>query len=288
MIGNQLNIDLFKKLEIKDTKNWFEIKNGQVEVKEFKLEQQGIDMLIGGTHSFTQNMDYKIKAKIPRELLRKSGVGQAADKGLDFLNKQAGKFGVNIAQGDFIDMDINILGSIASPKIKIKPTGSGGKSFKETAVDQIIDLKDKAIDEAKDKIKEETDKVKTDFVAKMNKEIDAVNKQLNPRIKKLEEDADAQVESLRKSKQKEIDKVKSEAYRQADLLVENAGNNLFKKKAAEIAAKKAKKVADKIAADSSSKIDGQVLKTRETAQKPIDKLKKQRDDKIIAIRKKYE
>lgn len=188
-LGDKLNVSAFKSLAIKDTKNWFTIKDGMVNISEFDYSFQDIAMKISGQHGLDQDMNYSIKAKIPRALLQQSGVGQAADKGLNFLSKEAGKFGVNIAQGDFIDMDINVLGSITSPKINIKPTGSGGKSFKETAKDQINDLKDKAIDEAKDRLKTETDKAKAAAEQKAKEEMDKVKAKAKAEAEKKAKEA---------------------------------------------------------------------------------------------------
>ena len=287
-IGEKLNIKYLKdhKINLKGTKNWFEIDNGFVNVKEFPLDYQGIDMLIEGKHSFTNEMDYNIKAKIPSKLIGKGNVGNAAKTGLKFLNEQASKIGVDLNVGEFVNVLINLTGSMTNPKVNIKLLSSEGEAA--TIKDVVKNVVNTVKDSVTTVVTEKVEEVKKDFTAEMNKQIDAVNAELNPRIKKLESDADAQAESLRKRKQREIDKVKSEAYKQADLLVEKAGSNPFKKKAAEIGAKKAKEKADKIAESASAKIDGQVMKTRETAQRPIDKLKKERDDRIAAIRKKYE
>jgi len=285
-LGDKLNMSAFKTLKIKDTKNWFTVKDGKVNIAEFDYAFQDIAMKISGEHGLSQDMDYNIKAKIPSKLIGKGNVGTAAKTGLKLLNDQASKIGIDLNVGEFVNVLINMKGSMTKPKINVKLLSSEGEAATiKDVVNQVVEtVKDSVTTVVTTKVKE----TKADLVAKMNKEIDAVNKRLNPRIKKLEEDADAKAESLRKRKQIEIDKVKSDAYKQADLLVEKAGNNFLKKKAAEIAAKKAKEAADKIAVNASAKIDGQVLKTRETAQKPIDKLIKQRDDKISTIRKKYE
>jgi len=194
-------------------------------------------MKISGQHGINQDMDYSIKAKIPRALLQKSGVGQAADKGINFLSKEASKFGVNIAQGDFIDMDINILGSISSPKIRIKPTGSGGKSFKETAKDKINDIKDKAVEKAKDKIKEEADKAKAAAEQKAKEEMEKAKAKIKAEAeKKAKEAADKikqQVQDSIANKAKEVieDKIGDEV---KDKLKEVKDKwNPFKKKPAE-------------------------------------------------------
>lgn len=188
-IGNQLNINAFKKVSLKNTKNWFNIKDGKIEIKPFDYKVDDIAMKIGGSHGLNQDMDYLIKAKIPRDLLGKSGVGQVANKGLDFLSKQASKLGVNILQGDYIDMDINVLGTIKSPKIKIKPTGSGGQAFKDNANDRLNNLKDQAIKEAKDKLKEEADKAKEAARKKAEEEAAKLKQQAEEEAKKAAEAA---------------------------------------------------------------------------------------------------
>ncbi len=285
-LGEKLNISAFKTLRIKDTKNWFTVKDGKVNIAEFDYAFQDIAMKISGEHGLSQDMDYNIKAKIPSKLIGKGKVGNATKTGLKFLNDQASKIGIDLNVGEFVNVLINMQGSITSPKLNVKLLSSEGKAatIKDVAKEVVNTVKDSVTTVVTEKVKE----TKADLVAKMNKEIDSVNSRLNPRIKKLEEEADAKAEALKKRKQQEIDKIKNEGYKQADLLVKKAGNNPFKKKAAEIAAKQAKKKADKIAEAASAKIDGQVLKTRQTAQKPIDKLIKERDNKIAAIRKKYE
>ena len=287
-IGEKLNIKYLKdhKINLKGTKNWFEIENGFVNVKEFPLDYQGINMKIEGKHSFTNEMDYNIKAKIPSKLIGKGNVGNAANTGLKFLNKQASKIGIDLNVGEFVNVLIKLKGSMTNPKIDIKLLSSEGEaaSIKDVAKEVLNVVKDSVTTVVTEKVQE----VKKDFTAEMNKKIDAINNEFNPRIKKLEAEADAKEAALRKRKQREIDKAKSEAYKQADLLVEKVGSNPFKKKAAEIAAKKAKEKADKIALNASAKIDGTIMKSREEFQKPIERTKKERDDKIAAIRKKYE
>ena len=188
-LGDKLNVSAFNSMPIKDTKNWFTVKDGKVNIAEFDYSVKDIAMKISGQHGISQDMDYLIKAKVPRALLQQSGIGQAADKGISFLSKEASKYGVNIAQGDFIDLDINILGSITAPKINIKPTGSGGKSFKETAKDQINDLKDKAVEEAKNKLKEETDKAKAAAEQKAKEEVDKAKAKIKAEAEKKAQEA---------------------------------------------------------------------------------------------------
>ena len=69
-------------------------------IKEFPLKYQGIDMMIGGSHGITQDIDYDINAKIPMKLINQNAVGAAAKKGLGMLNDQASKLGLNIKENE--------------------------------------------------------------------------------------------------------------------------------------------------------------------------------------------
>jgi hypothetical protein len=153
-IGNQLKTDAFENLDLQNTRNWFEIKNGSLEVKEFDYQVKDIDMKIGGSHSIVraQEMDYSIKAKIPRELLGNNVAGEAVEGGLSTLRKEAGKLGVEWEKSEFVNVQIQLTGGISKPKVGIKLLGTEGKaSLKEAAEDKIR----QEIDEEKEKLKEQ-------------------------------------------------------------------------------------------------------------------------------------
>ncbi|MEM9921393.1 MAG: AsmA-like C-terminal region-containing protein, partial [Bacteroidota bacterium] len=183
-LSGLLDIKALQSLQIKDTKNWFEVKEGKVLVKDFDYSYQGIDMIIGGSHSISQEMDYRIMAKIPRKML-KNNIGQAANKGLDFLNGQASKVGLNIADAEFINVQVNLGGSITSPKVNVKPTGTDGAGFQDQAKQALEETKKQVVDtvktvvnnakeEVKSEIKKETDKVVTDVKDKGKEAIDSL------------------------------------------------------------------------------------------------------------------
>ncbi|MEM9820702.1 MAG: AsmA-like C-terminal region-containing protein, partial [Bacteroidota bacterium] len=201
-LGDLLQINNLKNLKIKDTKNWFELKDGTVVIKEFDYKLDDIAMKISGKHGLNQEMDYKILTKIPRKLLEKNAVGAAANKGLNLLSQEAAKYGVNIDAGEFINVRINLLGSATAPKIKITPTGSDGQSTGAAAGDMVDGLKNKAVDEAKKKLDEEKSKVEA-----------AVNKQVEEAKTKVEEEVDKKVEE---AKEKVTDKVEEEVSKKVE------------------------------------------------------------------------
>ena len=217
-VGNTLGIKEFtEKLKIKGTKNWFEIKDGKVEVKEFDYAVEDIDMKISGFHGLTRDMEYKIKAKIPRSYLEANTIGSAAASGLDALTSQANKLGLNLKQSEFVNVMINLTGSIADPKVGFKLLGTDGEAS--------------VADAAKEQVKEE------------------LNAQKEELLKEGKEELDEQKEALKEEAQKEIDQAKAQAEaavkEEKEKLQEQIGKEA-EQKASEILGEKGKESADKI------------------------------------------
>ncbi len=272
-VADQLNISALKSLNIKDTKNWFDIIDGKMVLREFDYSHKGIDMVMGGSHGLNQDMDYTILAKIPRAMWSGSSAGKAAGKGLDLLKGEAGKLGVNLDIGDFIDVQVKILGNVKNPKIKIKPIGSGGKSLKETATEIIKD----AVNEVKEEIKEEVDDKKAELEAKAAAEKAKLKAQADAEIAKIMKEARKNSGKIRTEAKKLSERTKKEGYAQADALVKKAGNNFIKKAAAKKSAELMKKETDK--------------KARQIVQegdKRAEQVMKKAKDQSERVRKKYE
>ncbi len=158
-VGEKLNVDYFDNMTIAGTKNWFEVKDGALELKDFDYAYKGIDMVIGGSHSINQDMNYRILAKIPRKMLEKSAVGAAAGSGLNALSAEASKLGINLAQSEFVNVQFNVTGNIAKPKVAMKLLGGDGQAsvtetVKEQAKQEFQEQKDKVVTEAKQKVEE--------------------------------------------------------------------------------------------------------------------------------------
>ncbi len=129
-------------------------------------------MKIGGTHSIANDMNYDVFTKVPRKLLEQSGLGSAANSGLKLLSSEASKVGVNIAQGEFINVLFNLTGSLFSPKVGMKVLGSDGQASiqdqatatmqatVDKAKDSLARVADKKLQEAKDKAKAEIKKLR--------------------------------------------------------------------------------------------------------------------------------
>jgi AsmA-like protein len=212
-IGNKLNVEALKSINLKDTKNWFTVKDGAVELKEFDHKYQDIDMKIGGAHKITGGMDYKILAKIPRDKIGKNPLGAAANSGLEFLGKEASKAGLNLDAGEFVNVQINLTGSIKEPKLAFKVVGTGGQaSLKSAVANKVEDEAKKQLDSVKTEVKSQLDKEKKkaeDAAAKVVQDAKKdLNKKAGDATKKAGEEVKKNVKKEAKKKIKDLNPFK--------------------------------------------------------------------------------
>lgn len=210
-VANKLNVEEFKNLVIKETKNWFSVDDGTVTIEPFDYTFQDIPLHVSGKHKITGEMDYQILASIPKAKIRKNPVGSAALSGLDYLNQEASKLGLSLADGDFINVEIKLGGSFTQPKTSIKVLGSGGKASLKDAVAQQAkaELKDK-VDEAKSAVQAQLEAEKKKAEETAAKAIEEakqdIAKGVDSTAKKVEETVKKSVEEEAKKKAEEAKK----------------------------------------------------------------------------------
>lgn len=237
VLQEKLGIPNLSNIQIKDSKNWFTVKDGAIHLKENSFTRDGMNFKFGGKHFINQTMDYLVKAEIPRDKLGKNVVSNSVDTGISWIEKQAQKGGVAIDLGDYVYFDIKLSGSFNDPKIKIIPTGSGGKSLKETAKDKALEELDDLKKKAKEKAEEEFEKKKEEVVEKAGQKVDEAK-----------------------------EKIKEEANKKVDEVV-NKGKKVVKEEAEKIIKEE---VADKIGEKTKEKVD-EVLDDK--SKEALDKLK---------------
>lgn len=215
-LGEKLNVAALKQFQLKNTKNWFEIKDGKVSVKPFNAQVGDVALQIGGSHGLTNDMDYQVLTKVPRKSL-----GTAANSGLDLLSKEASKVGVSIAQGEFVNVRFDLTGTMLNPKVAMKVLGSDGQSsIQESAVGAATAVVDKAKDSITNVANREMDKAK----------------------QKAEEAAQKATDSLKRLADKKLQEATDKATKEAkDKIGEKAGDVL-----GEQGKKKAEEVKDKL------------------------------------------
>ncbi|MCB0662022.1 MAG: hypothetical protein KDC24_04745, partial [Saprospiraceae bacterium] len=234
-MSSLLKIDRLNSFEFDDLKTWFEVKDGAVKVEEFPVKAGGIEMKVGGTHSLTQEMNYLVKAKVPKDLLGQNVLSQSLGSGMTALSAQAGKLGINLADSPFLNLGIRFTGSMSDPKVSISLLGADGEPT--DVVDQVIEAVEKEVEEKIDEVKEEietkVEETKEDLKAKADAE-----------IKKLMDEANKTAEQIRTKGYAVAEEARKVGYEQADKLEKEAGNNPLKKAGAKLAADKLRKEAD--------------------------------------------
>ncbi len=222
-ISSKLNVSYLSKLELKNTKNWFEIKNGTLIVKPFNTQMRDVAMQIGGSHSLTNEMNYQVLTKVPRKALEKNAVGSAANSGLKWLSGEASKFGVNVAQGEFINVRFDLTGSMANPKVGVKILPSDGE---KTIEEEAKTAGKAALDQAQDSIRnvasKELEKAKEKAISTAEKAADSLK---NVASKKVEEAKDKAVQEAGKVLGEEVSKkVGDEAGKKAEEILKQDKN----------------------------------------------------------------
>jgi len=188
-IGNKLNVDYLKQLDLSNTRNWFEIKNGLVTIKPFNVQMRDVAIQIGGSHGLNSEMNYQFLTKTPRLAL-----GSTANAGLDFLAKEASKYKVNIAQGEFINVRFDVTGTMSNPKVAFKVLGSDGQStIKEQAAATLEQSVEKAKDSLRNLGQAELDKVKGKAQAEIDRYTDSLKREAERQAKAAAERAAQQV-----------------------------------------------------------------------------------------------
>ena len=220
-IGDKLNLNLLKDdITITNTKNWFEIVNGTLEVKEYDAKVDDINMKIGGFYSLTNLLDFNIKAKIPRELLEQNAAGAAASKGLGLLSSEASKLGINIKQGKYVNVLVNLKGAISDPKVGVKLLGMDGDGDDASLAESV-----------KEGIKEEAKEQFEDAKAEAKARAEAEAKRARDSLERLakEEARKAQEELERKAREEAEkalkDKVDSTTQKKIDDALDKVGDD---------------------------------------------------------------
>ncbi len=136
LLENKLSFLDFSKLNLKDLKTKLSFNNGQVNVKPFDIKYKDIKMTIGGSHSFSNTMNYQVVLDVPAKYL-----------GTD-VNNLIAKINDPTVNTITIPVTANVSGSTTQPQVQTDLT-SGVKNLTQ----QLIEIqKQKLLNTGKDKI----------------------------------------------------------------------------------------------------------------------------------------
>jgi len=191
-VADKLKLDRLKEVKIENTTNWLEVKNGTLEVKKFDAELEGIGFTIGGSHSLTQEMNYKVIASIPKEMLDGNAVGRSLNEGIGFITSEAQKRGLPLESGDSYLMQIDITGNVSNPQTNFTVLGTEDKNLKSFVDEKGQEIKNTITDTIRTTIDKEKEKIRSQADEKVNEVKDSVktviNKQIDSARTKVEEE----------------------------------------------------------------------------------------------------
>lgn len=181
-LSDKLQINALKKVNLQDTKNWLEVKNGYVELEEttHKIAKDIALKVKGRHHLLQEEVFYLVEATIPKKYLNKSIAGQVVNKGWNLLAKEASKRGVDLDNGDQVKLNINVTGSMMNPKFKIIPIGSDGSVTYEDKLDNIV--------------KATTDKIKDSVTNTVNTAVDSVKTIVEEQVETVKDSVNTIIE----------------------------------------------------------------------------------------------
>lgn len=243
-LGNKLGVDELKNFDISGTKNWFEIKNGTVGLKPEEYTYNGMKFILSGSHGYNSDISYTILAQIPRSKFKQNALTNTADKGLQFLESQAKKVGMDLKQGDTLNLRIDLGGSLLNPSLNIVPLGSSGKSLKEEVKDKLVDEFNNAKDTLQQKAEEKVEQVKDTLTQVVEEKIDTLTN-------KVEEKVNQQIDTLQnKIEEKVTEKIDTMVAdvlgESLDTLVNNKVDSLLQGTIKDVLGDKKEKEVDKI------------------------------------------
>jgi len=135
-LSSQLNFIDIKKLNLNDLKTQLSFENGKVAIKPFTIKYDDIAIEVGGSHSFSNSLDYTAVFNVPAKYL-----GSEVNQLLGSINDPE----VNTIS---VPITANIGGTFGSPKVNTDLTSSVSTLSK-----QLVDIqKQKLLGKGKDKV----------------------------------------------------------------------------------------------------------------------------------------
>ena len=203
VLGNALNINELKNsTTLKNIIAAFEITDGRVTVKPFDFGLAGIPMQLGGTHGLDTDMDYRLRAAVPRKLIEGNLVTGTALGALDKLAGQANKLGLNLSPGDTLNLNIKLTGDLANPRANFDLLGTQGGGAAGGG-----NLADAATAAVQERVKEELDARKAQVETELQTRVDSAKALAGNRARAVED-------SLRTAAAQQADRLEREAANQ--------------------------------------------------------------------------
>ncbi|UZO81164.1 AsmA family protein [Aquimarina sp. ERC-38] len=147
-LDSKLSFINLKDLNLKDIKTNLDFNDGRINVKPFTFNLKGVKINASGSHSFTNQMDYKLVMDVPATYFGSEISGLVAN-----LNKSD-------LENTIVPLPIGLSGTFSNPAIKVNPT----TAIKELTQQLISKQKSAIKEKVGNQIKEKTSNVLKDLI----------------------------------------------------------------------------------------------------------------------------
>lgn len=217
-LAENLKMDKFKKMDLKDLNISFKFMDGKVYIDPFTFNTGNLKTIVQGSNGFDQTINYVVGLEIPRAEL-----GSAANEVMTGLIAKANQKGGNFSMGDKINVDALIGGTVMKPVVSTNLKGAA-KSAVEDLKSKAMEEIEKKKKEAEEKLKAEADKIKKSAEEKINAE----KEKLKGEADRLKQEAADKLKAEQDKIKQEVEKKKKEAEEKAKNEAKNKLKNLFK------------------------------------------------------------
>ncbi len=242
MVADKIKIGALRELKIANTKIFFKVANGRLEVEPFDVPIGKGKMVVKGSNGLDQSMAYDLAFDVPTGVAgaaAMSAVGSLIGKPMD----PNANFKVSVGLG----------GTIDAPKITYVKNANG-EGVQDLVTDKIEEIKNKAVDtvkavvanvvnDAKDKAKAEAAKI----IAEAEKAAAKIREEGKTAADKVRAEANKRADDVEKSAKNPIEKIAKK--KAADVIRKEGGDGAAKVQ------KEADDKAAKLLADARAKSD---------------------------------
>lgn len=180
-------------LNISNSRNWFNIEQGIVQVKEFDKRIGELRVVVDGNHRISGPMDYKILIDLPEGKTSQYLKAARIDEGMKLYNEFMAKAGIDKTFSAELDLLVGLKGTILAPEVSVRIQPSG-KEESEPAGERVVEaVKEKIADSIRSTASEVREKVERAVEDKARAASDSIENLAKRKIEQAKEDAESKI-----------------------------------------------------------------------------------------------
>ncbi len=250
-LADQLRMDVFREVNVRDVNVNFAFADGRVEVQPFELNLGRSSATLSGNHGFDQSINYLMGIAIPREEF-----GGAANQVLDNLAGRAADRGLNITPSETVNVAVAFTGTVSDPQISLSLAESA-EDTRQQVMDAIEDAVRDVVDETRDRVEDAVEDTR-----------EQISEELERRANQVVAEAERQAQNIRNEARSTAESIKKEARDQAQRLENEASGPIAKaaaRRTGEQLIKSADERADNLVKEADNRADQLVREANQRA-----------------------